>query len=317
VQQEDLMLVKVENLELRLDGNKILKDVSLSVERNQIYGLLGPNGAGKSSTIFVILGLYAAVGGTLELFGDTSARPSADTRRRIGVMPEHAGFYGWMNAPDYLAWYAGLYGGPRQSVPQLLDQVGLSHVGTQPISQFSHGMRQRLALARALIHAPELLILDEPTSGLDPRGRRMIHDLLIQLTEERGVGILLSTHLLEDVDRLCSRIGIIDHGRTVIEGPLTELLNQQQAKQRFRLRIEDPPQDQRALPQGVSLVGREGSWFHFVVDEDRRKRLPSLWEDLLACGWRFTEIHAEGGGLEELYLHLTATAGQNAEGESK
>jgi ABC-2 type transport system ATP-binding protein len=311
------MLVKLENLELNLGGAQILKNVRLQVERNQIYGLIGPNGAGKSSTIFVILGLYAADGGKLELFGKTSGKPSLNTRRRIGVMPERAGFYGWMSALDYLAWYAGLYGGPQWPIPELLEQVGLSDVGARAISRFSHGMRQRLGLARALVHNPELLILDEPTSGLDPRGRRMIHDLLLDLTEQRGLGILLCTHLLDDVDRLCSRIGIIDHGRTVLEGPLAELLGQQHMERRFRLRIEALPVDQRALPPGISLVAREGSWCHFIVDGDNRTPLPALWGDLLAHGWEFTEIHAEGGGLEELYLRLTTATGDNLQGEAK
>lgn len=309
------MLVKIENLELNLGGTQILKDVRLHIEPNQIYGLIGPNGAGKSSTIFVILGLYAADGGKLELFGKTSGKPSPDIRRRIGVMPEHAGFYGWMNALDYLTWYSGLYGGPQRPIPELLEQVGLYDVGVRAISQFSHGMRQRLGLARALVHNPELLILDEPTNGLDPRGRRMIHDLLLDLAEQRGLGVLLCTHLLDDVDRLCSRIGIIDHGRTVLEGPRAELLGQQHMGRRFRLRIEALPDDQGALPPGLSLVGREGSWCHFIVDGDNRTPLPALWEYLLAHGWKYAEIHAEGGGLEELYLRLTTTTGDNLQEE--
>jgi ABC-2 type transport system ATP-binding protein len=309
------MLVKLENLELNLGGTQILKNVRLQVDRGEIYGLIGPNGAGKSSTIFVILGLYAADGGRLELFGDASDKPSPNIRRRIGVMPEQAGFYGWMNALDYLTWYAGLYGGPQRPIPELLEQVGLSDAETRAIGQFSHGMRQRLGLARALVHNPELLILDEPTNGLDPRGRRMIHDLLLDLTKQRGVGILLCTHLLDDVDRLCSRIGIIDHGTTVLEGPLAELLGQQLMGRRFRLRIESPPEGQRALPPGISLVGREGSWCHFIVDGDNRTPLPALWQELLAHDWKFTEIHAEGGGLEELYLRLTTTTGDNLQGK--
>jgi ABC-2 type transport system ATP-binding protein len=177
-------------------------------------------------------------------------------------------------------------------------------------------MRQRLGLARALVHNPELLILDEPTNGLDPRGRRMIHDLLLELAEQRGMGILLCTHLLDDVERLCSRIGIIDHGRTVLEGPLSELLGQQQLQRRFRLRIETRPQDPHATPPGIALAGWEGNWCHVVVGEDNFTPLPALWEDLLAHGWKFTEIHAEGGGLEELYLRLTTTTGDNSQEET-
>ena len=132
------MLVNIENLELSLGGNQILKDVRLHVERNQIYGLIGPNGARKSSTIFAILGLHAAAGGKLELFGTTFGKPSPNIRRRIGVMPEHAGFYGWMNALNYLNWYAGLYGGPQRPIPELLEHVGLSPFGGFGLGRVAH-----------------------------------------------------------------------------------------------------------------------------------------------------------------------------------
>ncbi len=310
------MLIDVENLKLTLSGTQILKDVRLHVESNQIYGLIGPNGAGKSSTIFVILGLYAADGGKLGLFGKTGT-PSPNTRRRIGVMPEQGGFYDWMNALDYLTWYAGLYGGVHQPIPGLLEDVGLSNVAARPIGQFSHGMRQRLSLARALVHNPELLILDEPTNGLDPRGRRLIHDLLLELAEQRGMGILLCTHLLDDVERLCSRVGIIHHGRTVLEGPLVEVLRQSPRRRRFRLRIEARSENPCATPPGVSLAGWEGNWCHLVVDEDNHTPLHALWKDLLAHGWKFTEIHAERGGLEELFLRLTTTTGDHLEEEAR
>ena len=217
------MLIDADHIKLRLAEREILKDVSLHLSAGEIYGLLGPNGAGKSTTIAVLLGLYPPGGGTLRLFGGTPADPKT-LRRRIGVMPERAGCYGWMTATDYLVWYASFYGGLQQPLPDLLRSVGLQDSAHMPIAYFSHGMQQRLSLARALAHGPELLILDEPTNGLDPRGRREIHDLLVELTREHRVGVLLCTHLLDDVEHLCSRIGLIDGGRTVAEGTLAELL---------------------------------------------------------------------------------------------
>jgi ABC-2 type transport system ATP-binding protein len=165
-------------------------------------------------------------------------------------------------------------------------------------------MQQRLALARALVNGPELLILDEPTNGLDPRGRREIHDLLLQLAEERKVGILLCTHLLDDVERLCRRIGIIDRGRSVAEGGLPELLGAGNAGLRFRLRmVQVPPR--AGLPPGIELVQHDTEWWHLAVAAEALPHLPRLWEDLIEHGWGYTEIHAEGGGLETLYLRLT------------
>jgi ABC-2 type transport system ATP-binding protein len=297
-------LIDADHIKLRLNDGEILRDVSLHLSGGEIYGLLGPNGAGKSTTIAVLLGLYPASGGTLRLFGDAPADPKA-LRRRIGVMPERAGCYGWMTATDYLVWYAGFYGGLQQPVPDLLRSVGLQDSARTPIAHFSHGMQQRLSLARGLVHGPELLILNEPTNGLDPRGRREIHDLLVDLARERRVGVLLCTHLLDDVERLCSRVGLIDGGRTVAEGTLSELVGETHAKLRYRLRVTGAPPP-GALPQGVELLTHEGEWLQVAVAADAMPGLAGLWGDRMARGWGLTEIHAEAGGLEALYLRLTA-----------
>ena len=303
------MLINLKNAELNLNGNKVLKDIRLQLERGNIYGLLGPNGAGKSSTIYTILGLYTMNSGKLELFDrPVTNKPSPAIKRRIGVMPERTGFYDWMSADKYLTWHAGLYGNTKRPVTELLELVGLGDVGARPIRWFSLGMRRRLSLARALVHIPELLILDEPTNGLDPRGRREVHDLLLNLAKQHKLGILLCTHLLDDVDRLCSHIGIINHGRTVLDGPLSELVTEKLDKRCFRMRVEHHPGNAVPLPPGVSWCAREGEWHRLVVEGVWIKNLPCLWEELLAIGWRFTEIREESGGLEELYLRYTTTA---------
>jgi ABC-2 type transport system ATP-binding protein len=303
--EDSVMRVNANHLRLTLNGRAILRDVSVHIEPGEIYGLLGPNGAGKSTTIAVLLGFYTPDGGKRRLFDGATDDPLA-LRRRIGVMPEDAGFYGWMSVHDYLAWYAGFYGGLQQPVGELLRLVGLADSGRRPIGQLSRGMRQRLALARALVNAPDLLILDEPTNGLDPRGRREIHDLLLQLAAERRVGVLLCTHLLDDVERLCGRIGILDRGLTVGEGSLSGLLGGVGTGRRFRLRMTAVP-DGRSLPPGIEPLRRDGDWWHLGVSQEAVSQLPDLWGALLARGWRYSEIHAEGGGLEELYLRLTST----------
>lgn len=195
-------------------------------------------------------------------------------------------------------------------------------------------MKQRLAMARAFVPDPRLLILDEPTNGLDPKGRRKIHDLLLNLAQEQKVGILLCTHLLDDVDRLCNRIGIIDEGHTVLEGPLSELLVTHGAGLNYRLRLECPPDtsylpfgldfprhelfaspehppDTSYLPAGVSLLAQEGEWWHIKIETGTYRHLPLLWEKLLHHGWRITEIRSERGGLEELYLQTTSQSNDN------
>jgi len=296
------VLIEIEKLALSIGGIAILHDVRLSLGEGEIYGLIGPNGAGKSTTIAAVLGLLAPDAGTIRVFGCDPRRESRAVHAGVGILPEHGGFYDWMTGERYLAFFAALYG--RGLAPselrRLLDRVGLSPRPRQVIGSYSRGMQQRLGLARALLTEPPLLILDEPTSGLDPRGRRDIHDILIALAE-RGVGVLLSTHLLDDVDRLCRRIGILVEGRTITEGYVADLLWAEGRGRRYRLRLagEPPP-----IEAGhVTIVDRsDNAW---VVDLHRERAPDAVWRDLMAAGWQIQEIHREGGGLEDLYFALT------------
>lgn len=299
------MLVDIHDLELSLHGYPILAGVGLHMQPGEIYGLLGPNGAGKSTTMSVLTGLRPASSGNVSVLGMEPWSQREALHRRIGVLPEQAGFYDWMDAADYLRWFASLYDIRLDAaeIGEQLRRVGLDPTNRQPIGAYSRGMKQRLGLARALLNVPKLLVLDEPTNGLDPRGRREIHDLLLDLSRQ-GVGILLCTHLLDDVDRLCSRIGIIHQGRTVAEGDLAELLATRQAGMRYRLRLSSPPQD-ATLPPGTRLVAKEGAWWHLDIGAELAP--DAAWRALLDSGWPIGEIHHEGGGLEELYLNLTTT----------
>jgi ABC-2 type transport system ATP-binding protein len=166
----------------------------------------------------------------------------SQVHRLIGVLPEQMGFYDWMNAAQYLHWFAALYGHTlsRTEADRRIAAVGLDGSDRRPIAAYSRGMRQRLGLARALVNDPRVLILDEPTNGLDPRGRRDIHDILLRLSRDQGAGILLCTHLLDDVERLCTRIGIIHLGRTVAEGKLGELVSREQSLEAFYLKHTEP-----------------------------------------------------------------------------
>jgi ABC-2 type transport system ATP-binding protein len=298
------MLLQIDNLHLSLGGNTILSDVHLALREGEIYGLLGPNGAGKSTTIAAALGLLPADGGTLMLLGQPVGKDMAGLRRRLGVLPEQNGYYDWMSATEYLAFYASLYGKDlrERELASRLSQVGLAPRRGQAIGTFSHGMRQRLGLARALMPDPDLLILDEPTNGLDPRGRRDIHDILVALADD-GAGVLLCTHLLDDVDRLCSRVGIIVAGRTVAEGAIADLVRQGGPLARFRLRLVGEPPAGQAAGALATVVSREGEWWQ--VELNASARPDNVWRELLFRGWPIVEIQRAGGGLEDLYLALT------------
>ena len=306
-----MSLIEIDHLKLSIGEVPVLRDVSLSVAPGEIVGLLGPNGAGKTTTIATALGLLRPQGGVVRTMGADPWAGDAELRRHIGVLPDPSGFYDWMTAPDYLAFFADLHSASHDAaaLARRLAEVGLTPRAGQRIGTFSRGMRQRLGLARALIGNPLLLVLDEPTNGLDPRGRREMHDLLLNLAEQ-GVGILLCTHILDDAERLCSRVCLINAGQTVAQGKLADLLAGQNSQQRFRLELSGPlPHDGRP-PVHVRVVHHTAG--HAIVDADPHVSPPEAFRELFFLGWPIVAITPEGGGLEALYLALTSGSAQAA-----
>jgi ABC-2 type transport system ATP-binding protein len=205
-------------------GVKAVDGLDLTVRRGETYSIVGPNGSGKTTTLKILLGLIFPTEGTAAIFGKTIADLSV--RERIGFLPEDAYLYDVFNGEELLDFYAGLFGVPRKRRRELTDEL-LTLVGMQanrkvPFRECSKGMRQRLALAQALVNDPELLILDEPTSGLDPAGRHQMTRLILEL-KRRGKTILLCSHFLAEVEEVCDRVGIMYRGRLVAEGSLAEL----------------------------------------------------------------------------------------------
>ncbi len=309
-----MTLLAIKNLGLALGGVPVLHDVSLTVGAGEIVGLLGPNGAGKTTTMLAAIGLLPSTAGDILVLGHDPWREGAALRRRIGVLPDPNGFYDWMTARDYLAFFAGLYGADLDgaSVTRRLDTVGLSPRAGQPIGSFSRGMRQRLGLARALIADPLLLVLDEPTNGLDPRGRREIHDLLSERAHA-GVGVLLCTHILDDVERLCTHACFIAGGRTVAEGRIDDLVRTHAAQPRFRLELSGPVPPTAPAPADVRVIARDQGWA--VVDVDPSVTPDAAWRELLFLGWPITAIAHEGGGLEEVYLNVVRSGPPSADAQ--
>jgi ABC-2 type transport system ATP-binding protein len=298
------MLIEIDKLRVSLGKVTILHDVHLSFGAGEIYGLLGPNGAGKSTTIAVALGLLKPDAGHVRVFGKDPRMAGHENYGGLGVLPEQNGFYDWMSAEEYLGFFTALHG-RRLGVNEIrrrLSAVGLEPRPRQAIGTYSRGMRQRLGLSRALLADPKLLVLDEPTNGLDPRGRREIHDILLELLH-RGTGILLCTHLLDDVDRLCRRVGIIVEGRTVAEGAIADLIQSENRLVRFRLRLAGEPPAVVGEHEYVSVVAREGEWWIIRLKPGLAPEV--AWRELLFRGWPIAEIRREGGGLEDLYLTLT------------
>jgi len=216
-------ILSIKKLNKAYGSNLAVDNLSLDVVSGEFLGFLGPNGAGKTTTIRLLSGTIPPDSGEINFSGITSNRKS-DISKIIGVMPESRGFYDWMTAEEYLDFFAQLYAVKESEavINKLLDQVQLTNRKNSRISAFSRGMKQRLGLARSLINNPKILFLDEPTLGLDPQGQEDIQKLLKNLNSQ-GVTIFYSSHLLAEVSNLCSRLAIINHGKLVAEGTISEL----------------------------------------------------------------------------------------------
>jgi ABC-2 type transport system ATP-binding protein len=234
--------------------------LTFSVEVGEILGVVGPNGAGKTTAIRVLTTILEPTEGTYSVAGIPATRPT-EIRRRIGVLPESSGYPDGQTGREFLSYHARLFGHSRASARaranQLLTEVGLGERGGSLIGAYSRGMRQRLGIARALVNEPRVLFLDEPTLGLDPAGQRQILSTIGRVAGERGSTVLLSTHLLAEVEEICSRVMILNRGRLVAEGTVAEIARRAGAPRRARLRVPtDDVERAAATLAGTAVVDR-------------------------------------------------------------
>jgi ABC-2 type transport system ATP-binding protein len=220
-------LVEATGLTKRYGEFTAVDDLSFHVSAGEIYGLLGPNGAGKTTTILMLLGLSEPSGGEARVLRLDPAREPLEVKRHVGYLPDAVGFYGKLTGRENLEYTARLNGIPASEsatrVEELLDQVGLTPAADKPAETYSRGMLQRLGMADALVKDPDVLILDEPTASIDPAGVAELLELIRQLAAERRLAVLLSSHLLGQVEQLCDRVGIFSHGRLIAEGTVRQL----------------------------------------------------------------------------------------------
>jgi len=206
-----------------------LHELSFVAGAGEVIGLLGPNGAGKTTAIRLLTTILAPSGGRFAVAGIPHTRP-AEIRRRIGVLPESAGYPDRQTGAEFLRYHARLYGHPapsaRATAAALLEEVGLAERGKSPIANYSRGMRQRLGIARALLNDPAVVFLDEPTLGLDPAGQEQVLRVVRAVSRERAATVILSTHLLAEVEEVCSRVLILNRGRLVADGTVAEVARQ-------------------------------------------------------------------------------------------
>lgn len=217
-------ILQTNNLVKTIDGKELVKNVNLHIKKGEIYGFLGPNGAGKTTIMKMLTNLWKPTSGSIEIFGQTLTPQSYEILKRMGSIIEFPTFYSHMTGYDNLKLhceYMGYY--KHGSIENVLDMLGLSDASQKPVKNYSLGMKERLGIARAVLCKPELLILDEPTNGLDPTGMKQIRDLLKNLCEEYGITIMISSHILSEVESIADTIGIINHGMMMKEIGMKEL----------------------------------------------------------------------------------------------
>jgi ABC-2 type transport system ATP-binding protein len=290
-------------LRKRYGRRQAVEDVSFEVRRGEVVGLLGPNGAGKTSVIKMLLALVHPDGGEVTLLGRGAGDPRA--RARVGYLPELFRYQPWLTAAEVITLHVGLSGIAVATTEQrdVLERVGLGDRAGDRVGGFSKGMQQRLGLAVALVARPELVILDEPTSALDPLGRADVRDIVLEL-KQGGVAVLLNSHLIGEVERVCDRVVILDRGRVAASGTLTELLGGRE----LRLQLTSAGTDAERRLEAAGSVRREGDWFTIALHDDADDAVPDLVHDLAVLG---TRVHAVQPGrvtLEERLLGILRDA---------
>jgi ABC-2 type transport system ATP-binding protein len=294
-----LAAIEAHGLAKSFGGRSACRDVSFTVERGEVFGLLGPNGAGKTTTLRMLAGLYAPDAGTAQVAGFAIAAGRAggpDLRARVGLLTESPGFYDRLTARENLMYFARLQRTrePARRCDRLIDQFSLREQAHRPFAELSRGMKQKLAIARALVHEPEVILLDEPTVGLDPEATREVRNLIASLAAEHAT-IVLCTHHLEEVERLCSRAAFIAGRLVAVHEIRREVL--------LRVELATPfaPDGVGALCRSVRLAGN-------TLFIEPRAEVPEIVAALVHSGARIVSVAPHRDPLEDAWLSLLAEA---------
>ena len=297
-----MLCLETSDLRHRFGEQEVLRGISMQVPTGSIYGFLGPNGAGKTTTLRLILGLLRKQHGQVTIFGKSFERDRIAILRNVGSMIEGPSLYDHLTAAENLRTLQGIHRCPPGRIGEVLELVGLAHTGKKRAKQFSLGMRQRLGIAATLLHRPPLIVLDEPTNGLDPNGIIEMRNLLIDLNRREGCTVLVSSHLLPEVDRVATHVGILGKGRLLFQGTIEELRRQRQEVLSVRISTSSNEEAVHAI-QGAGIPARV---------EDGDVVLPPIPQALIAAVNRqlnsrnldVYEIRPVRNDLETIFLNL-------------
>lgn len=290
----------------------------MEVEKGELFGFAGPNGAGKTTTIKIITGLLRADSGKVYVNGIDALKDPFALKEKIGYVPDYFGVYDNLKAIEYMEFYAstyGLYGNEVKSYcSELMEAVGLAEKENTYVDELSRGMQQRLCLARALVHNPDILVLDEPASGLDPRSRFEMKKILKNLCQ-KGKTILISSHILSELAEMCSNIGIIQKGELILQGSIEEIVSKVNISNPLVLRVWDNPEKtveflhKHPLVKSLAIDGKE---FQLTFSGDGEAEA-DLLEELIAAGIRVISFGRKRDNLESLFMRITKESGEGEE----
>jgi len=306
----DTPLVSVENLNVVYGKTHAVRELSFSLAKGEVFGFIGPNGAGKTSTIKVLATLLKPASGRATIAGVDVAASPEKARRLIGYMPDFFGVYDDLTASEYLHFFAAAYAiDPARRSSVVRDVLALTDLGEKadaPVDGLSRGMKQRLGLARVLLHDPELLLLDEPASGLDPRARIEMRELLKEL-QSLGKTIIVSSHILHELSQFCTSIGIVEAGRMIACGSLNEIYHALQLRRTIHLQLANPApelaQRIRALG-GVAAVEEHADRYAVQLHQDELAP-EDLLAAILALGGRVRMFQPDAMDMETAFMKLT------------
>jgi len=293
-------IIETSGLSKRYKGRYAVSNLNLKIGRGEIFGFLGPNGAGKTTTIRMLLGLIQPSGGNIQIFGQPLRHNRLQILRRVGSLVEYPSYYGHLSATDNLEAIRRIIDAPKNRISEVLDIVGLSKEAKRPVKGFSLGMKQRLGIASALLGSPELLVLDEPTNGLDPAGILEIRELIKAMPREHGITVLISSHLLSEVEQMANTVGIIRQGEMVFQDSMSSL--REQAQGSMALRVSDSMKAMRVLAQSGIQSQHEGALLTIGQTDD--EYVARAVRELVASGHAVYRVEERRKSLEELFLRI-------------
>ena len=280
----------------------ILNNINLRVEEGSIYGFLGPNGAGKTTTLRLVLGLLKKQQGSISIFGKSFQQQRLDILRQTGSLIESPSLYTHLTAVENLLLLQKIYQCPKDRIQKVLDLVGLPDTGGKKVSQFSLGMKQRLSISVALLNNPSLLILDEPTNGLDPNGIIEIRELLKNINRQQGVTIVVSSHLLSEIEKLVTHVGVINKGNMLFQGTLTELQGKQLQSAFLEFETSDDVTSMRVIRDNNMEAHSDNG--KIILDVMPKEKIAYINEQLVKNGVAVYSIATVKNDLETIFMNL-------------